>query len=99
MKACQKELSTVQNATQKRHYQLDIANIFSIFGSCCVCATDCCTVLPNYKKFLLRIMKDEDCTEGSIAICKALAILVRSNKQVIERKEKKKEGNAFLLLN
>ena len=60
VKTCQKELGSVQNATQKRHYQLDIANIFSIFGSCCVCATDCCTVLPNYKKFLLRIMKDEN---------------------------------------
>lgn len=87
IKACQKEIASVKNITQKRRYQINLADIFSIFASCCVCATDVATVLPNYKKMLVRVIDNEQTIDAGVAICKAMTILIRSNQQQIEKKE------------
>ena len=87
IKACQKEIASVKNITQKRRYQINLADIFSIFASCCVCATDAATVLPNYKKMLVRVIDNDQTIDAGVAICKAMAILIRSNQQQVEKKE------------
>ena len=68
IKACQKEAASATNATQKRQLQRMVADICSIFGSCCIGCTDAPTVLGNYKKTLLRLMNEEGYREAGIEL-------------------------------
>ena len=87
IKACQKEAASATNATQKRQLQRMVADICSIFGSCCIGCTDAPTVLGNYKKTLLRLMNEEGYREAGIELAKGFALLIKRSESCLKMEE------------
>ena len=86
-KACHGAASRAVNPALKRRYMTYVIDIWNMFGSFCVCAVDAMTVLPMYSKSLLGAMTDATYRELSIAVCKGLTLLIRSNQMALENRE------------
>lgn len=87
IKACQKEASSAANTTQKRQLQRMVADICSVFGSCCIGCTDAPAVLGNYKKTLLRLMNEEGYREAGIELAKGFALLIKRSESCLKMEE------------
>lgn len=87
IKACQKKSSEVTVEAQRGFYIYCVRKSWEVIVTSFLTATDLVTVLPNYKKTLIRTISNMDDRESGLVIAKGLASLIRYARMCLEEEE------------
>ena len=87
MKACQKKMMESTVEAQKGYYLHCVHKTWELITTSFLTATDLVTVLPNYKKMMIRTLNNLEDRESGLAIVKGIVSLIRFTRMCLNEDE------------